>query len=76
MPGMKNTLYWVVPTTLLGVTAFAKSRPSAVASQPLLFVPSGKAEFDSGNLERIRQDWKIRNKGLGLRDVSRSGGGV
>ncbi|KAI9253216.1 hypothetical protein BY458DRAFT_521957 [Sporodiniella umbellata] len=75
----KGALYWAVPITaaIAATYTIAKSKTSiAPISPPLAFVPSGEPSFDSANLARIRDDWRNRNKGIGLRDVSRSGGGV
>ncbi|KAI9317963.1 hypothetical protein BX666DRAFT_1933316 [Dichotomocladium elegans] len=73
-----GALYWSVPLTLFSATALysisAKAKNST--AQPLRFVPSGSPSHDSENMERIRADWRERNHGIGLRDVSRSGGGV
>ncbi|KAI7885041.1 hypothetical protein K492DRAFT_172767 [Lichtheimia hyalospora FSU 10163] len=71
-----SALYWSVPLTLAAATAFYSLRSRAASVQPLRFVPSGEPSSDHRNLERIREDWKQRNQGIGLRDVSRSGGGV
>ncbi|CDH56946.1 predicted protein [Lichtheimia corymbifera JMRC:FSU:9682] len=67
---------YIVPLTLAAATAFYSLRSRAASVQPLRFVPSGEPSSDHQNLERIREDWKQRNQGIGLRDVSRSGGGV
>ncbi|KAG1470669.1 hypothetical protein G6F56_002545 [Rhizopus delemar] len=75
----KGSLYWAVPATVAIVATYSvtKVKTSIVpVSPPLVFVPSGEPTFDSANLDRIRDDWRNRNKGIGLRDVSRSGGGV
>lgn len=58
-----------VPLTLAAATAFYSLRSRAASVQPLRFVPSGEPSSDHQNLERIREDWKQRNQGIGLRDV-------
>ncbi|ORE06295.1 hypothetical protein BCV72DRAFT_250121 [Rhizopus microsporus var. microsporus] len=77
----KGSLYCrAVPVTVVAATVYTFSRLKAASivpvSHPLVFVPSGEPSFDSANLDRIRADWRLRNNGIGLRDVSRSGGGV
>ncbi|CAO3698799.1 unnamed protein product [Rhizopus stolonifer] len=75
----KGSLYWAVPATVAIVATYSVTKVKASivpVSPPLVFVPSGEPTFDSANLDRIRDDWRSRNKGIGLRDVSRSGGGV
>ncbi|KAI9285257.1 hypothetical protein BC943DRAFT_323905 [Umbelopsis sp. AD052] len=42
-------------------------------THPQRFVASG---CDKEALESVQSEWKIRNQGIGLRDVRRSGGGV
>ncbi|CAO3682514.1 unnamed protein product [Rhizopus stolonifer] len=65
---------------MLAATAYTFTRLKTASivsvSNPLFFTPSGEAKYDSANMDRIRDDWKHRNHGIGLRDVSRSGGGV
>ncbi|KAG0737201.1 hypothetical protein G6F22_009601 [Rhizopus arrhizus] len=69
-----------VPATMVAATTYTFMRLKAASivsvSNPLTYIPSGEPTFDSANLDRIRDDWKHRNHGIGLRDVSRSGGGV
>ncbi|KAG0746752.1 hypothetical protein G6F57_010921 [Rhizopus arrhizus] len=76
----KGPLYWAIPATVVAATVYtvAKFRAASITpvSHPLVFIPSGEPSFDSANLDRIRDDWRSRNNGIGLRDVSRSGGGV
>lgn len=74
----KAPLYWAVPLALVATSVYtvAKIRTSALVSHPLKYVPSGEPGYDSANLDRIRAEWRHRNNGIGLRDVSRSGGGV
>ncbi|KAF7728041.1 hypothetical protein EC973_006677 [Apophysomyces ossiformis] len=74
--------YRAAPLTLAVASTFVISKVKAASTeQPLQFVPSGEPIRDSQELEHIRADWKQRNHGIGLRDVSnfcrsRSGGGV
>ncbi|CAO0790004.1 hypothetical protein V8B55DRAFT_1544225 [Mucor lusitanicus] len=75
----KGPLYWAVPLTLVAATVYVskiKASSISASSHPLKFVPSGEPKFDSANMDRIRAEWRHRNNGIGLRDVSRSGGGV
>ncbi|KAI8645185.1 hypothetical protein BD408DRAFT_411949 [Parasitella parasitica] len=73
----KGPFYWAVPLTLVVATVYvSKIKTSSISSHPLKFVPSGEPKFDSANMDRIRAEWRHRNNGIGLRDVSRSGGGV
>ncbi|KAF1800092.1 hypothetical protein FB192DRAFT_1389983 [Mucor lusitanicus] len=68
-----------VPLTLVAATVYVskiKASSISASSHPLKFVPSGEPKFDSANMDRIRAEWRHRNNGIGLRDVSRSGGGV
>ncbi|KAI9472412.1 MAG: hypothetical protein EXX96DRAFT_583971 [Benjaminiella poitrasii] len=76
---IKGSLYWAVPFTVIATAVYAVSRANkaaSMASHPIRFVPSGEPQFDSANMDRIRADWRHRNNGIGLKDVSRSGGGV
>ncbi|KAG2198973.1 uncharacterized protein EV154DRAFT_499466 [Mucor mucedo] len=75
----KGPLYWAVPLTVAAATVYTVSKVKSTSMgqlQPLQYVPSGEPKFDSANLDRIRAEWRHRNNGIGLRDVSRSGGGV
>ncbi|KAI9249058.1 hypothetical protein EDC94DRAFT_698311 [Helicostylum pulchrum] len=75
----KGPLYWAVPLTLVVGTVYTVSKVKSTSLnsvQPLQYVPSGEPKCDSANLDRIRAEWRHRNNGIGLRDVSRSGGGV
>ncbi|CDH53097.1 predicted protein [Lichtheimia corymbifera JMRC:FSU:9682] len=69
---------WGVPLALVtgAVFYYNSSKHKSDHSQPLKFEPSGQPDHDSEKLEHIREDWKERNQGIGLRDVNRSGGGV
>ncbi|KAL1930044.1 hypothetical protein VTP01DRAFT_1198 [Rhizomucor pusillus] len=72
-------LFWTVPFSVVAGLAYLSvhaSKHRAATAHPLKFVPSGEPSHDSEALERVRADWKRRNNGIGLRDVSRSGGGV
>jgi hypothetical protein len=72
-----RTFYWSLPLALAAVTTYSLAiKQKSATAHPMRFVPSGEPNYDSENLERIRQDWRERNRGIGLRDVSRSGGGV
>ncbi|KAI9248011.1 hypothetical protein BDA99DRAFT_525537, partial [Phascolomyces articulosus] len=64
-----STLYWSIPLTLLAATTYYTLNNRKVSAQPLKFVPSGEPSHDSENMERIRADWRERNRGIGLRDV-------
>ncbi|CAO3595690.1 unnamed protein product [Absidia cylindrospora] len=74
---LKSSLVWGVPLTLLAASAYTvgKNRTHR-PKNPLQFESSGETRKDSEKLEHIRADWHQRNNGMGLRDVSRSGGGV
>ncbi|KAI9256694.1 hypothetical protein BY458DRAFT_519287 [Sporodiniella umbellata] len=76
----KGSFYIAVPATMLAATVYTFTRLKAASivsvSNPLFFTPSGEATSDSASMDRIRDDWKNRNHGIGLRDVCRSGGGV
>jgi hypothetical protein len=61
-----------VPLTIAAATVYTVSKVKAaavMAGHPLKYVPSGEPSYDSANLDRIRADWRHRNKGIGLRDV-------
>ncbi|KAI7900355.1 uncharacterized protein BX663DRAFT_518388 [Cokeromyces recurvatus] len=75
---IKGPIYWaVVPFTIITVFTISKAGNKPSPSQhPIRFIPSGEPQFDSANMDRIRADWHLKNNGIGLRDVSRSGGGV
>lgn len=74
----RTIVKWGVPLALMTGAAFYYNscKYKGHHSQPLKFEPSGQADHDSEKLEHIREDWKERNQGIGLRDVNRSGGGV
>ncbi|KAI8146115.1 hypothetical protein BJV82DRAFT_510410, partial [Fennellomyces sp. T-0311] len=36
---------------------------------PIQFVSAGETTEDAENLQRIRDDWRERNGGIGLKDV-------
>ncbi|KAI9494090.1 hypothetical protein BDB00DRAFT_820826 [Zychaea mexicana] len=74
----KGVLYWAVPLTVLAAgTAYGLRQFRYRASQhPIQFVSSGESKEDAEKLEHVRKDWRERNGGIGLKDVSRSGGGV
>ncbi|KAG0164953.1 hypothetical protein DFQ30_009159, partial [Apophysomyces sp. BC1015] len=66
----RGSLYVTVPLTLVLATTYTVSRlKAASAQQPLQFVPCGEPTQDSEKLEHIRDEWKERNHGIGLRDV-------
>ncbi|KAI8081747.1 uncharacterized protein BX664DRAFT_341188 [Halteromyces radiatus] len=74
---LKSSLYWGLPITLLVGSAYTVGKARTHnPKNPIQFVTSGETGQDSEKLEHIRADWHQRNKGMGLRDVSRSGGGV
>ncbi|KAI9489940.1 hypothetical protein BDB00DRAFT_769691, partial [Zychaea mexicana] len=54
---------------LLAATTYYTLNNRKTSAQPLRFVPSGEPSHDSENMERIRADWRERNRGIGLRDV-------
>ncbi|KAI8985969.1 hypothetical protein BDB01DRAFT_787053 [Pilobolus umbonatus] len=62
--------------TVYTVTKMKSVAAEQSVNQPLIYIPSGEPHHDSANLDRIRAEWRLRNNGFGLRDVSRSGGGV
>ncbi|KAI7860014.1 hypothetical protein BDC45DRAFT_495477 [Circinella umbellata] len=74
----KGALYWAVPLTVIaaatgyGIRHF-RYQPT---QHPIPFVSSGETREDAEKLERVRKEWSERNGGIGLKDVSRSGGGV
>ncbi|KAI8342106.1 hypothetical protein BC941DRAFT_415380 [Chlamydoabsidia padenii] len=73
----KSTLYWALPLTLVAGSVYAvgKNRTHR-PKNPLQFESSGETAQDNEQLEQVRAEWHQRNNGMGLRDVSRSGGGV
>ncbi|CAO3608925.1 unnamed protein product [Cunninghamella blakesleeana] len=74
---LRTSLYWGVPLTLLVASAYNVNK--ARAHQPLnptQFVSSCETRKDIEKLKYIRDEWYQKNNGIGLKDVSRSGGGV
>ncbi|KAI8328878.1 hypothetical protein BC941DRAFT_443988 [Chlamydoabsidia padenii] len=74
---LKTSLYWGLPLTLLAASAYkvGKNR-THLPKNPLQFESCGELGKDNEKLELVRAEWHQRNNGMGLRDVSRSGGGV
>ncbi|KAI9319118.1 hypothetical protein BX666DRAFT_2025453 [Dichotomocladium elegans] len=65
--GRSLPLAMVTATAYYGTTKIMPKSDEGL--QPLQFIPSGEPHRDSERLELIRQDWRERNKGIGLRDV-------
>ncbi|KAI9266782.1 hypothetical protein BDA99DRAFT_506677 [Phascolomyces articulosus] len=74
----KGALYWALPLTVVAAgTAYGirhfRLRPT---QHPIPLVTSAETPEEAKQLERVREEWRERNGGIGLKDVSRSGGGV
>ncbi|KAI8882882.1 hypothetical protein K501DRAFT_220380 [Backusella circina FSU 941] len=70
----RGVIYWSIPLSLFagGFYTFTKLKQhNAIVPQglPLQYTPSGEQSFDNENMEKIRAEWRLRNNGIGLRDV-------
>ncbi|CAO3616504.1 unnamed protein product [Cunninghamella echinulata] len=74
---LRTSLYWGIPLTLVVASAYNVNKARAHRQlNPIQFVSSGETRQDVEKLKSIRDEWYQKNNGIGLKDVSRSGGGV
>ncbi|KAG2175482.1 hypothetical protein INT43_001129 [Umbelopsis isabellina] len=69
-------IFYPISTVVPIVTVVGYSRvvnAESAMSHPQRFISTSG---DKEALELVRSEWKVRNHGIGLRDVRRSGGGV
>ncbi|GBB96222.1 hypothetical protein RclHR1_02700024 [Rhizophagus clarus] len=70
--GSKNIAIWLSASIIGGVTLYSltKAQVQRTVFQYDLY------SYSSGNIENLRSEWKKQNNGIGLKDVTRSCGGV